>query len=645
MVIKDLPNSNEQENMQSLAQETDERNRIFIQQAPNAIAMFDMNMCYLAASERWLKDYKLTGKEIIGRSHYDLFPEIGDDWKAIHQACLRGEINQCDEASFVRADGTLQWITWDVRPWYHKKGVIGGLLMYTADITALKEKELERSKIEQILDKTSEVARIGTWEVDLVNNVVHWSRVTKEIHEVDPSYVPDLETGINFFREGTSRELIKNAVADAIQHGTTYDLEVELITAKGNFVWTRAIGQAEFKNGKCIRLYGVFQDIDGVKRAKESLHVLNEELNTILNAGYVSLIGTDLKGLITHFSKGAEALLQYTAAEMIGVKTPEQIHLKEEVMARAEELSVLRGKEIHGFSVFTEIPTLKGFESREWTYIRKDGSRFPVQLVVTSIKDSNGEVVGFLGVATDISAIKKADMELKALLEITTDQNERLRNFAHIVSHNLRSHTSNLDMLLDLFITEHKDVKDNPYLELLQVALQNLKETISNLNEVVLLNSSTADLEPMNLFELVRSSSQNVSQLAKSANVEVFNEVDKEICIMAYPAYADSIILNFITNSIKYRSEERNSYISFSSSLSEGYVVLKIKDNGIGIDLKRNRSKLFGMYKTFNGNADARGIGLFITKNQVEAMGGKIEVESELNQGTTFSVFFKNEKD
>ena len=80
--------------------------------------MLDNNMKYMAVSQRWIKDYKMEGQEIIGRSHYDIFPEIGEDWKANHQKGLKGAIDVCDGAPFVRGDGTVQWVYWDVRPWY-----------------------------------------------------------------------------------------------------------------------------------------------------------------------------------------------------------------------------------------------------------------------------------------------------------------------------------------------------------------------------------------------------------------------------------------------------------------------------------------------------------------------------------------------
>ncbi|MBJ7428708.1 MAG: ATP-binding protein, partial [Bacteroidia bacterium] len=108
-------------------------------------------------------------------------------------------------------------------------------------------------------------------------------------------------------------------------------------------------------------------------------------------------------------------------------------------------------------------------------------------------------------------------------------------------------------------------------------------------------------------------------------------------------AYLESIIYNLISNAIKYskKDNKQQSFIQVSSEIINNKIVLSILDNGIGIDLIKNKDKLFGMYKTFHDNEDARGIGLFITKNQIEAMGGTIDVFSELGLGTTFKITFK----
>ena len=117
--------------------------------------------------------------------------------------------------------------------------------------------------------------------------------------------------------------------------------------------------------------------------------------------------------------------------------------------------------------------------------------------------------------------------------------------------------------------------------------------------------------------------------------------MSKDINIQIVPAYLDSILMNFITNGVKYKHPDREPTLKFSTEKKGEYTLLNIEDNGLGIDLDKYGSKLFGMYKTFHTNKDSRGIGLYITKNQVEAMHGKIEVESKLGEGTKFKVFFK----
>ncbi|TFB44554.1 PAS domain S-box protein [Pseudomonas sp. F01002] len=162
------------------------------------------------------------------------------------------------------------------------------------------------------------------------------------------------------------------------------------------------------------------------QRTSELRH-LNLLLGTVLrSATEVSIIATDLDGVIRVFNKGAEHLLGYDADELLGQHTPESIHVPEEVAARGVELSEEYAQAIDGFRVLTHKPELEGAETREWTYIRKDGSRFPVTLVVTSMRDGDGKLSGYLGIAVDITERKAAERELAASLETTQKQRSEL---------------------------------------------------------------------------------------------------------------------------------------------------------------------------------------------------------------------------
>ncbi len=121
----------------------DERFQLFLQHTPSAVAMFDQQMRYLAVSRRWLEDYRLTDIDIIGLSHYDVFPEIPERWKEIHRRCLAGEIIQAEDELFLRADGQQEWVNWKMHPWHTAAGDIGGAILFT-EITT-KQKKIERA--------------------------------------------------------------------------------------------------------------------------------------------------------------------------------------------------------------------------------------------------------------------------------------------------------------------------------------------------------------------------------------------------------------------------------------------------------------------------------------------------------------------
>ncbi|NNE55966.1 MAG: PAS domain-containing protein [Flavobacteriales bacterium] len=129
----------------------------------------------------------------------------------------------------------------------------------------------ERKRSEEMLELAGEIAKVGGWEFNLVNNTLTWNKETKRIHEVEPDFVPDIVEGINFYKQGESRETIKQVVAQAIDDGTPYDEVLQLVTAKGNLVWVRAKGQAEHRNGTCIRIYGSFQEIYEQQRKEAEL--------------------------------------------------------------------------------------------------------------------------------------------------------------------------------------------------------------------------------------------------------------------------------------------------------------------------------------------------------------------------------------
>ncbi len=269
-----------------------------------------------------------------------------------------------------------------------------------------------------------------------------------------------------------------------------------------------------------------------------------------------------------------------------------------------------------------------------------DGSIKHLSCIGEIIRNQDEIGIGVKGTVQDITEQKNAEIELNNSFNIVTEQNKRLLNFSYIVSHNLRSHTGNIKSILTLIEAADTDAEKEELMNHMKTVSGLLNETMVNLNEVVTIqNNINLIIEPLNLHAYINKAADILSEQIVVKKALIQNNVSKNTIIPYNPAYLESIILNFLSNSIKYCHPDKQPRIAIDCFEEQGKTVLQIADNGIGIDLKKYGDKLFGMYKTFNGNKDARGIGLFISKNQIESLGGKVEVKSELNSGTTFKIY------
>jgi signal transduction histidine kinase len=260
-------------------------------------------------------------------------------------------------------------------------------------------------------------------------------------------------------------------------------------------------------------------------------------------------------------------------------------------------------------------------------------------LTVTAVKDIEGNISHFISQVVDITAKIEAQKKSEEFLELTKSQNDSLLNFAHIVSHNLRSHSSNLSMLSTYLLEEQGESEKKEIEAMIMNASESLNETVMHLNEVVQITTEAkGQLQDVNLNHIVKSVEKNISALLNQKNVECHISIDQSIKVKGIHAYLDSVLLNLFTNSIKYSSPNRIPKIMIEATKTGKFITLNFRDNGLGINLERHGKKLFGMYKTFHEHEDSKGIGLFITKNQIEAMNGKIEVESAVDKGTLFRI-------
>lgn len=268
-----------------------------------------------------------------------------------------------------------------------------------------------------------------------------------------------------------------------------------------------------------------------------------------------------------------------------------------------------------------------------------DGDVFWARAHGTPLKDENDEIVGIRGVFQNIDFEKKREFRLQKSIDLIEKHNERLYNFAHIVSHNLRSHVSNLQLTADLFETDSLNIGQKELFANFQSIAANLDTTIQHLHEVVTIQTeSDIKREEIDLQEVFNRVVSSIKQLVQQHDVVFYTEFSEVEKVHYIPAYLESMLLNFITNAIKYRKPDVRPEIRVFTYEEDKKKYLVVQDNGIGIDMDLHGKKVFQLYKTFHNNPDAVGLGLFLTRNQVEAVGGKIFVESKVGKGCKFTV-------
>lgn len=253
----------------------------------------------------------------------------------------------------------------------------------------------------------------------------------------------------------------------------------------------------------------------------------------------------------------------------------------------------------------------------------------------------DGEVAGFFVHVADVNDLKVLELKFEKSNKIVTEQKNRLLNYSNIVSHNLKSYANNLTSILDILNVAESETEKKEMIHLLNVISKQFNATVNDLNEVSKTqNQAGINSELINLYEYIEKSRDILQIQISNSKASIINNVSTLIHLFTNPSYMESIFLNLISNAIKYRREEIDPIITLDCIQKNGMTTLIIKDNGKGINLEKHRKHLFGMNKTFHGNPDAQGIGLYITKYQIETMGGEIKVDSTVGIGTTFTIQF-----
>ena len=386
------------------------------------------------------------------------------------------------------------------------------------------------------------------------------------------------------------------------------------------------------ETGKSIRMIGAIQDITKQKEEEHRLKLLETVITQTKDAVVITDTDISMERLpnIIFVNPAFQKMTGYNAEEVIG-KSPVLF------MGPKSDLTELQKLE-HSIQNVTECMV-------ETISYKKSGEEYWVLFSMIPVHNKDGEHTHWISIQRDITQDKIQEKEKEQLIRELTQNNKDLKQFSYITSHNFRAPLSNLTGLL--YLLEDIPIENEELKEILngfKKSTQLLNETINDLVKVVIIKDNPSiQKEDVNINEVFENVFFQLNNQIKLYKPIFIIEIDKETKLRINKAYLESILLNIVSNAIKYRSEDRKLKISIKVHSEENCLNLEIEDNGIGIDMIKNKDKIFGLYQRFHNYPDSKGLGLYLVKSQVEAMGGTIEVESKVNKGTKFTINFNKE--
>jgi K+-sensing histidine kinase KdpD len=280
----------------------------------------------------------------------------------------------------------------------------------------------------------------------------------------------------------------------------------------------------------------------------------------------------------------------------------------------------------------------------EEIFLNKKGNKVWGLFNTSLLRDNENHPLYFICILQNITERKNAEENQKRLTEDLITQNKYLQQYSYIVSHNLQAPISNIIGLVDLFALNFGKEQEGVFLESLKKAAQNLDVVVKDLNSMISYKKGINENKQEIVFEEIMGIiKKNLEKQIIESKATIITNFEKVSSIKSVHSYVLSIITNLIDNAIKYKSLDRPPIIKLETHSELGFVCMRICDNGLGIDLNLQKDKLFGFYKRFHTHVPGKGMGMHLVKTQIESLGGRIEIASEVDKGTCIRIYFKKD--
>lgn len=462
----------------------------------------------------------------------------------------------------------------------------------------------ELNEKQELLDKAYRLARIGTWEYNMLTEELYWSPVTKQVHGFDQDYEPDVESTINLFKEGINRETFAQAAYDAIEYEKPFDVELKIISGQGDERWIRATGEPEYKDGICTRFYGISQNVSDRRQAEENLQLSEKRFKALVQDGSDLVAILDSEGIYTYVSPTSERVLGIPAGDFIGTNVFDYIHKDDK-------------KRIAG--MFFDLPLWKRISIPPFRFVNSKGQWRWIETTLTNMTED--PAVG--GLVANSRDVTRQILQQQQNLESLKEKETLLAEIHHRVKNNLAV-VSGM-MQLQVAEEENEEIRDRLFDSIVRI------KTMANIHEQLYQSNSFSRLE---FAENIQALILNILKTFQSqTEVKVDFNCDP-MHLNINQAIPCSLIVNeVVTNIFKHAfpgKKEGNIGISLSEASKTNTITLSIKDNGVGLP------KHFVI-------TDSGSLGMSL----IDVLSQQLDASYEYNsseQGTVFTIQFERDE-
>jgi PAS domain S-box-containing protein len=624
----------ERKKSETALRESERMLSFFVQHAPAAIAMVDRDMRYLVVSQRWMTDYRLGDRNILGLSHYEVFPEIPERWKEIHRRCLAGAVESCEEDPFTRGNGSLDWLRWEIRPWRKLDNSVGGIIMFSELITERKQAVEALKRSEYSLRESQRVGRIGSYELDIASGRWSSSAVLDEIFGIGRNYCRDVNGWLALMRPGPRAELAAY-FQEIIAEKKRFERDYQIVRlSDGAERWVSGKGELILDGqSQPIKMIGTIQDITEQREAEAARKESELRYRQLFERSESAM------GLLDAVfdAEGNPSDLRYV-----------------EVNPVYEQVTGLSRTEILGRTLLEVRPEVEKSVLDHFCRVATNGEPFTFELNRSGTDQCvsgsayspapNQVAVTFVDVTERKQAedkIRLLNIELEERVRARTAElevaNRELEAFARSVSHDLRAPLRSIDgwsLALLEDCSKLLDAQGLRYLDRVRSEAQRMGTLIDDILHLSRVSRGELDLKSVDLTCLAGTIVNRLKEAHADRSIDFI--VASNLYCTGDPRLLEVALTNLFGNAVKFTGPRVDARVEFGQTDVEGSPAFFVRDNGVGFEMAY-AEMLFAPFQRLHKASEfpGSGIGLATVQRVVHRHGGRIWAEARVGEGAT----------